>query len=470
MKKIRVLCLLLCIVLLLGTVPQTSAEPVDQSVTNGCHSVQANMMLSNSGKLADTSKAVILYERNSETMLYAWNPDEKVYPSSMVKLMTALLALENSELNEKVTVTSRALGELEQGATSAGLEAGEELPMEELLYLLLTQSANDAAAVIAEHVGGSNGAFVKMMNKRAQELGCTGTSFANAHGLHHKDSYTTARDICLILDTALDHPVFKEIFTTAEHTVPATNKSEERTCTTSNRMMLENQKKYYDTRVTGGRTGYTKEAGRCLAVTAEYAGMELIGIVMGAEATYEVENVVIATYGSFEEMAILLDYAFDNYEFRQLFYEGQVISQHPVVDGANSVATHPSRTAATVLPKDLDETKLDWLYGEVSGMLSAPIDKEQKVSTIQVWYGSKCLAQADLLAANAVDRWQQLPEYVHDPNHADAGSWTVLLIVVGVLGGIGLAVFGVLLAIRMIRKAQIDARRRSRRQSRRRSR
>ena len=142
MKKIRAICLILSLILIFsGVIPAVKADTVDQSVLSGCHSVDAAMQLSDGGKLAETSKAVIIYELTSDTMIYAWNPDDRIYPASMVKLMTALVALENGELTDEVTVTKRALNNVAIGSVSAGLVAGEELTLEALLYSMMAASA-----------------------------------------------------------------------------------------------------------------------------------------------------------------------------------------------------------------------------------------------------------------------------------------------------------------------------------------
>jgi D-alanyl-D-alanine carboxypeptidase (penicillin-binding protein 5/6) len=340
------------------------------------------------------------------------------------------------------------------------------------MYCMMVASANDTATVIAEHVGGTQDGFIAMMNKKAAELGCTGTHFSNVHGLHDENTYTTARDICRILDVALENPDFKAMFTAKSYVVPATNKTdEERQVETSNYMMSNAVvKKYLDPRVTGGKTGATDEAGRCLAATAEGGGMELLTIVMGAEATYEEDGLALKTFGSFEETAILLDYILGNYEYRQIFHEGQTVSQFPVENGTNSVVARPEMTRSTVLPKDLDESKLTWIYGDTASAVTAPVEQGQKLSTIQVWYGSKCLAQADLVAANAVPVWQAPIVPTIPTEQDDSGNWTVLLVICGILAGAAAVVVLIFVARRVVRQMRQSARRRRRQMGRRRSR
>ena len=470
MKKIKALCLILVLVSVLCTTVPVGAAEIDQSVSNGCHSVDAAVALSDSGQLTETAKAAIIYELTSDTMIYGWNPDIRIYPSSMVKLMTALIALEKGNLEDKVVVTKRALSYVAVGSVSAKLVAGEELTLESLLYCLMTASANDAATVIAEHIGGTQDKFIKMMNDRAAELGCTGTNYTNVHGLHDEGMYTTARDICRILDFALEIPKFKEMFCAVSYTVPATNKSEAREIVTSNDMMNPEKRKYYDDRVTGGKTGATDAAGRCLAATASCGDMQLLTIVMGAEPIYEENGIALIRYGSFEETEVLLDHAEDNYEFRQVFFEGQTINQLPVENGENSVVTRPAKTASTVLPVELDETKLTWIYGDTTGTIQAPVAEGQKISTVQVWYGAKCLAQADLVAANAVNVYTA-PVVPTEPDGAgDSKVGMIVAIIAGALLGAAVVVVLIRLVIRWARKLKHNARLRRRREARRRSR
>ena len=468
MKKHRILCLFLCLLLVLAVPAQAAAA--DPSVTAGCHSVDAALPLSDGGQLTDTAKAAIVYELGSDTMVYSWNPDEKIYPSSMVKLMTALVALEKGDLEEEVTVTKRALNLMQPGSVSAGLMAGEELTLLDLLYCLMVASANDAALVIAEHIGGNQDIFITMMNQKAAQLGCAGTHYSNAHGLHDEETYTTARDICRIMDHALENETFRTLFTTESYTIPATNKSEARTVWTTNYMRTTHgNRTYFDARVTGGKTGSTDEAGRCLVATAESGNMELLTVVMGAKAEYSADGLSVNRFGSFEETRELLDYTFENYERRQVFFPGQILTQLPVGNGANSVAAGASVSAFTVLPKKLETDQLSWQYGG-SGSVNAPVEAGQSLSTVQVWFGSKCLAQTELVAMNAVSVYRP-PEPVEKPDKVDGTAiWLTVLILVGAVVVLALLTVGVLYTIRIVRKITIDIRRRRRRQNRRRSR
>ncbi|MGN0999158.1 MAG: D-alanyl-D-alanine carboxypeptidase family protein [Faecousia sp.] len=471
MKKKRAFGVIVCLILLIQAGAFPSYAQSDVSVTSGCRSVDAAKPLDGSGQLLGTAKAVVVYELDTQTLIYGWNLDGQIYPSSMVKLMTALVAYEQGDLSRSVTVSGAALSSVGTGVVNAGLTAGETLTLNDLMYCMMVGSANDASAVIAEHIGGSQENFTRLMNAKAAELGCTGTNFSNAHGLHDANTYTTARDVLRIMQAVLNVPELKEMFCTVRYTVPATNLSGERTILSTNYMMNdETIQKYYDERVTGGKTGATDEAGRCLAVTAEGSGMNILAIVMGAEPTYAADGYTLERFGSFEEMAELLDYTFDTYQLQQVFRDGQAIAQFPVSGGVNSVVVEPGDSVNTVLPVALDEEAITWTYRDVTGNLTAPLKKGQKVSEIQVWYGDLCLAVADLVTMYAVSDQTAHTEADRIASGSDAGSWTGMLIVFAVFLCATVLILAGLMLVKAIRTWALRARRRRRRIHRRRSR
>lgn len=471
MEKIRIICLLLCAYLLLQPMLLPASALEDSSVVNGSHSADATIPLAGSEKMLDSAKAVFLYERNGDTLMYAYQPDQRIDPSSMAKLMTALIALERGDLSATLTVSRQALSHVGVGVASIKprLSIDEEASLESLIYCAIAASDNDSCAVIAEHIAGGQIEFVAMMNERARELGCTDTNFANAHGLYDQNAYTTARDICKILDAALENEKFQEIFQTKTYTVPATNKNDARQILTTNYMMSKDYtSRYFDARVTGGKTGTDGTGGRCLAVTAETGGMELLAIVMGAEPVYNEEDPnILEIFGSFEEMKILLDFAEENYEYRQVFYKNQTFSQYPVAGGANDVVTTPVKAVSTVLPLDLTENSLRWVIAEPEGTLKAPVEKGQKISYVQVWYGEFCIAQTDLVAMNAVEAYEAPVEpAVLSKQEEDSGGASIA-IVFGIILGAVVLIVGIMFAVMAIRNAALRTKRRRRRKNRR---
>ncbi len=472
MKKVRVICLFMSLMLFISIISGAVSALPDSSIGSGSHSVDAQKPLDGSEKLLDTAKAVVLYERNSDTMIYTYEPDKQVDPSSMVKLMTALIAIETLDMNATATVSRTALDDVGIGVVSVKprLSVGEEISVEALLHCMIAASDSDSAAVLAEKISGSQAAFVEKMNQRAEEMGCTNTHFTNAHGLYDKDAYSTARDICRIIDIALENEQFVKIFTADSYTVPATNKAAERQVLTTNWMMSDNYTtRYYDERVIGGKTGTDGANGRCLAVTAEDGAMQLLAVVMGAEAVYNEEDPnILEAFGSFEEMKTLLDYACDKFEYRQVFHKNQTFSQYPVVNGSNNLVTTPVSEAYAILPVELTSEQLRWVYPETVGTITAPVEAGDKITYVEVWYGDLCIAQTDLVALNSVEvstpqAEPDLPASLHEDS---AGR--LIAIIAGVLLGILVLVFAILFAIRTIHIARMRAIRRRRRANRRR--
>ncbi len=473
MKFYRIICLILSLFLLLGPVLSASAVETDIAVAAGCAGVDAAKPIGGSEKLTETAKAAILYERTTGTLVYANNPDGRIYPSSMVKLMTVLVALEHGDLDADVTVTRSALEAMGIGVLTVkpALVRGEVMKLKDLLYCVMVASANDATTVVAEHIGGSQEGFVDLMNERAKALGCDGTNFTNSHGLHDENCYTTARDILRILEYGLQNEQFRAMFEAVKYTVPATNKcSEEREIETTNNMCIPG-KKYHDTRATGGKTGSTDAAGRCLAVSAQVADMEILGIVMGAGATYSEDGSVVERNFSFEEMSDLLDHVQKNFECRQLYYQGQVISQYAVENGSNNVVTQPVEDGFCVLPKNITAEELTWKYAQSVSGLTAPVEMGQSITSLEVWYGDICLSTAELVAMNAVTVYQpyEEPKGATDmKNEKEHGEFLALVLGI-VLGVVILVVVGMFVA-RLVRVAIIRARIRKRRRNRRRNR
>lgn len=411
------------------TVVQNGSGMLD---ANTCHTLDAGSTLLGPQKLIENAKSAILYEATSETLMYAMNADERMYPASLVKIMTALIAVQKGSLTDPVTVTASAISSLPIDAVSADLVADEIISLEDLLYCLLVGSANDAAVVIAEHISGSHNAFVQLMNQYAGELGCTGTQFTNAHGLHNAEQYTTARDCARILDAAMKNEIFRSIFTVVEHTVPATNKSEERSLGSNNSLLDTSSKLYYDPRVIGGRTGVTEDGRRCVGAAAENNGMLLISIVMGSETTYQEDGYSAISVGGYHETTALLDAGFHGYKSAQILFANQALKQFDVVDGDSDVILGSKVSVSAVLPEAVSGADLSLRYADVQ--LRAPVEAGQRISSVQVWHGNMCVAEADLYAMNSVNLADSVKITVDTQN--DNGKWlTGLWIGLGVIGG-----------------------------------
>ncbi len=225
--------------------------------------------------------AVMLFDFNSDTILYQKNIDEKIEPASTTKIMTCILALESGRLGEKVTVSSKAAGQ--GGSYIPGhLKTGEEVVMSDLINGMMMASGNDAAVAVAEFLGGSVEGFATMMNTKAAELGMTNTHFTVPHGMHADDHYSTARDMAKLTLYAMQNPQFAQIVKQASYTMPATNKSGARDVKNTNHLLDSESTDYYQY-ATGIKTGSTPAAGDCLVSSASRDGMNLICLVFKDE-------------------------------------------------------------------------------------------------------------------------------------------------------------------------------------------
>lgn len=403
------------------------------AVTNGCHTLDATSTYLGTKQITDNISSAIVYETNSDTLMYSLNADDKVYPSSLVKILTALIAVEKGDLQEEITITQEVLDTVPYYAASAELVADEKMSLSDLLYCMMVGSANDAAAVIATHISGSQEAFVKEMNAYADAVGCTGTQIVNVHGLHDERQFTTTRDMARILAAAVMNADFLTYFTAVYYDVPATNKSELRELSSSNYLMnMDNMQIYYDDRVKGGRTGVAEDGARCLASLAEQDSMRLICIVMGSESTFADDGRTL-TYGSFQETSALLDVALEGYKVVQILYEGQVLQQCNVPNGKNDVVLGSMTSAYSVLPANITVSDLSYRYEDKSSQLQAPISLGQALSSVEVWYGSLCVGQAELVALNDVSlvEIQQQGEDAGD-NDGDTNVAVVIIITVAI--------------------------------------
>jgi len=501
MKKTNNLCLLLILILLfqLICVPVFAAETTDPSVpeteaiaamedaidpseipevefgsasvNNGCRTINGINPMAGSERLLDTAQAAFVYEVNTQTVIYGYNPDSRLYPGSLAKILTALVALENGNMDDPVTFSTQWNSSLPLRAQVANLKEGEELTLGDLLYWMMLESANDAALNIAGHIGGTQAAFVEMMNQKAAQLGCTGSHFTNAHGLDDDEQYTTARDITKIVQAAIQNETFKTIFGSLTYQMPATNKVEEtRKVETDNHMMYQMiLSKFFDDRVTGGKTSSTAESGSSLVCTAESKGMNLILVVMGAERRYY-DNGNVDYYGNFDEMVGLLEYTFPNYKIARVLYPDMALTQFPVLGGECEVVAQPDIAVNSVVPVNCSLDNLIFRYSVDGGGLKAPIEIGQKIGTVQVWYRTSCVTESEVYAMNSVRSEINSGVTISNAASRDDSNLSGIMKFLGIALLALLVPVGAYLIINAARRSAAQRKRRRRRASRRRSR
>lgn len=477
MRKKSLFILLLCLSLVLQSFPaavraeEDTEEPApvgDVTVSSGCKTIEAMSPLGGTQRRLETAQAAFVYEANTDTVIYSYNADLKLFPGSLSKILTALIGIERANLDDKITVSTREISQLPVGSITAKLKEGEVVTMEDVLHALILTSANDAALIIAGHIAGNEAAFVQMMNQRAAQLGCTNSKFTNCHGLDDANQYTSARDMARITHAAMENETFAKLFGTMSYTIPPTNRSEKgRDLASGNHLMYDLViTKYNDQRVTGGMPSYSSAvAGASIAFTAEDQGMDLVFVIMGATRTFN-DNGNADYYGNFDEAQELLHYVFNGYKINQILYPGQALHQFKVNDGECSVVGTPDVSIDAVLPADANMKNLIMKYSVVDGGISAPIDKGDKIAAVQLWYGASCIAAIDLFAMSEVRDKDETGVEIYGPSRNDSDIWGLLGIILLIL----VVVMAAYLGYNWYRRALARARRRKRRSSRRRSR
>lgn len=351
------------------------------------------------------AKAAVLLELNSNTLLYGYEMDQKLYPASLTKVMTCMLALEYGNLDDVVTVSGTALENLSEYGSTANLQEGEMLPLRELLYCVMLSSANEGCNVVAEYVSGNVDDFVDLMNQKAQELGMSATHFANTHGLHDEAHYTTARDLATLCAWAWSNADFREIATETVHTVPETNLSEERNLHTTNFLTSTRiTEKYYYSKASGIKTGFTTPAGGCLAATATDGELTFLSVVCGCETLIEADGGDLDM--RFVETKRLFEFGFDNYDFVQVLSDTEMLGQPAVTNaaGRGNVVVHADANATVLLPKDYhpDDITISVSYDSTQ-TLQAPLEAGQRVGTVTAMYQDITVATANLVTLTAVE-------------------------------------------------------------------
>ena len=345
-------------------------------------------------ELSINAKAALIVETNSGKIIYEKDIYEQNYPASVTKILTAILTIENCELDDVATVSQTAISHIPTGYVIAPLYIGEQITIKDLLYALMLKSANDAAYVLAEHVGGSVEGFSEMMNKKAEELECKNTHFVNPNGIHNQNHYTTAYDMYLISNYAMKNETFKEIVSTYEYTLSPTNKHPLKDRIMKNTNNFVNPKNaYYNKIVNGIKTGTTKQAGNCLITDSSDNGLEFITVILGAQTANS----------KFSETKKMISFAYDNYALTKIHDKGDMIQNIEV-----KKATKKTKDLNLVISDDITamankKIKVDEIEPEIvlNDDIKAPIEQGQELGIIKynvdgLEYEAKLLAETEV--------------------------------------------------------------------------
>ena len=350
-----------------------------------------------------SARAAILLDSNTEKIIYSKNESERMYPASTTKILTAILTIENCNLDDIVTVPYEAVYSIPSGYSVAALQPGEQLTVEQLLKVMLVHSANDAANVLAYHVSGSIEGFANLMNQKVSELGLTNTHFTNPSGMHDENHYTTAYDLAIIMKYCMKNSTFRNLSGLKYCTIPATNKYEERVFNTTNELLIYDNRNvssnYYYKYAIAGKTGYTTQAKNSLVSVSNKDNLELICVVLSV-GLYP--NNLSA---KFIDTKSLFDYGYNNYTVKKLREKNAIATQVEVKNG-----TKETRNLDLLISDDLtalisqDELNTDFSPEiQVEDNLMAPISQGQVVGKI-VYNIDGIEYSSDLIASHSVKK------------------------------------------------------------------
>lgn len=339
------------------------------------------------------AQTAVLIDASTGTVLYDKKKDKKMYPASITKIMTALLTVENCDLNDTVTFSAGAVNALNYlEDANIGCQPGEKMSVKDCLYALMLSSANEVATALGEHVAGNLNNFVAMMNDRAKQAGAKNTHFANANGLHDENHYVTAYDMAMIMRAASQYDVFNQIINTVSYTIPKNNKRKEAFIAQQRHKMVSPYNAVYYEGIIGGKTGYTDQSGTTLVTMAERKGLRLICVVLHSNAQYV-----------YSDTSSLLDFGFSHFQKLNVaentdgFGTADEGLQSPFSDTVTSVSF--DKDSVVIVPKNTAFSKL-------SASVSFAQEKDSfatvtytlgthTVGTAKVTYRTTALAERD---------------------------------------------------------------------------
>ena len=349
------------------------------------------------GAVQVSAKAAVLMDADSGRVLFEKNAHMHLPQASTTKITSGILALEKGNLKDKVVISKYAA---ETAGSAIWLETGEELTVEQLVYAMLLNSANDATVAVAEHIGGNEKNFVKMMNDFAKEVGAKDTHYVNAHGLQEDGHYSSAYDLALLGRYAMKNPKFEEIVATEKKVIPWAGHEWSRVLTNKNKF-IKNPELYPG--ADGIKNGFTSPAGNCLVASATRHGMRLIAVVMDCP-------------GATEEVKELFDYGFSSYKRTLLFSQGETVKKVILENKQDLPLISAEPFYAALEPEEADKLKVEIVVPED---ISLPVKKGTVCGKAVCKVDGKVFGMVNLLASESVDKpgwfgslWQEVMKVV----------------------------------------------------------
>ncbi|MBP5772630.1 MAG: D-alanyl-D-alanine carboxypeptidase [Eubacterium sp.] len=334
------------------------------------------------GYVHTVAKSSCLIDYDTGTVLYESKAHKKRFPASITKTLTALLTIENCDMNETVTYSKNALSCIRDGAANIGAKVGEKMSVKDALYGMMLHSGNECATALGEHMFGTEKAFAQKLNERAKEAGAKDSHFVNGNGLHNDNHYVTAYDMAMIMRAALKYPLFREILGTTQYTIQKNNKRKHRFMATMRHKMIWEGGPYYYKGIIGGKTGFTDQAGNTLVTAAERNGLTLISVVLKSN-----------TNNVYTDTRKLFNYGFRNFKSINISEsddrfndENEYALTSPFIKKTGTLQL--DRTAKAVIPKgaNYSNLKITTTFNVRRGVFSK----------MSYHYGDKVVGTADL--------------------------------------------------------------------------
>lgn len=349
-----------------------------------------------------TADSAILMDAKTGDILYKKQIDKKQYPASITKLMTVLLALENYNPQKTIKFSKNAVFGIERNSSHIAADVDEELTLEQCMYAIMLNSANEVSMAVAEDISGSVENFAELMNKKAKELGCKNTNFVNPHGLHDDNHYTTAYDMALIGKELIKNDTIKKIMETTYYEIPPTNKQPETRYLYAQHKMIKKNSTFFYESCEGGKTGFTDMALNTLVTFAKKGDTELICVVLKDNGT----NI-------YKDTTKLFDYGFENYKTSKIYSAGKTSYTASVKETFDGTLYEKGDIYLEILddiyktvPIDTDLADIE-VRPEYQKVISAPVFSGDKIGSVKFMLDGKLLFESPLISQNTVSAFSK---------------------------------------------------------------
>jgi len=363
-----------------------------------CFAFLMTLSLSKAETIDVYCDSAILIDAKTGEVLFEKNANQKAYPASTTKILTAYIALSQGySMDEEIIPSRNSVMSVPTGSSIAYFSENEKLTLEQVLYGLLLPSGNDAANILAEHISGSASTFSDLMNVTAEKLGATNSHFMNPSGLHDNDHYTTAADLAKIAQQVMKIDKFREIVAQSKYDMPATNVSKQvRTFINTNKLLTSGGEYFYPY-ATGIKTGYTSQASNCLVASASKDGTDLITVVLGGHIIPVNKSAV------YLDTIALFNYGFENYHNQQLVAKNQTVTECIPKKSRKETLKLAAADSLNILVKNGDTPAFERIV-TVNENITAPIKKGDILGTISYKNGNETVGITNLIAQNDIEK------------------------------------------------------------------